>query len=85
MSISRKIKDLFLAYSRQRVASGLMQLPDNQLSDIGVSRDLLRQGAKAFPWRENNTVAEVIAMPRMGSQQRASAAMQELKADKLAA
>ena len=35
-----------------RTAKELLKLSDRQLEDIGFSRDLLKRGVSAYPWRE---------------------------------
>lgn len=40
---------IFAGYSR--TASELLTYSDKHLADIGISRELLEQGATAFPWR----------------------------------
>lgn len=70
MKIKQTLKNIFTLLTRQRVASSLLQLSDTQLKDIGISRVLLSQGAKAYPWRVESWQerAEVISIQRKESQ-----------------
>lgn len=38
-------------FMKNRTLRNLSQLSDSQLEDIGVSRELLAQGVRAYPWR----------------------------------
>jgi len=42
-----------------RAAKQLLKLSDRQLEDFGFSRSLLKQGYKAYPWKEP-TITHVI-------------------------
>lgn len=54
-----------------------MNMTDRQLADIGVSRALLMEGVKAYPWRENEpevfpqtkNSADVLVFPQQVKEQ----------------
>ena len=46
------IKEAFMVSGYSKTAKELLKLSERQLLDIGVSRELLLKGAKAYPWRE---------------------------------
>ncbi len=50
-TIKKLIKQAFLVSRYSRTAHELLQLSESQLEDIGVSRALLKQGYRAYPWR----------------------------------
>ena len=50
--IKKGLKEAFIVSGYSRTAKELSFLSDRQLADLGVSRALLKQGASAFPWRE---------------------------------
>jgi uncharacterized protein YjiS (DUF1127 family) len=53
----------FLQYgSKNRAAKELLQLSDKQLTDIGLCRGKLFQGASAYPWKLST--ADVINLTR---------------------
>lgn len=54
MSLKRiinSIKEAFIVSGYSRTAIALLQLSDRQLEDLGISRDLLKRGYAAYPWR----------------------------------
>jgi len=54
--IKKGIKEAFMVSGYSKTAKELLKLSETQLIDIGVSRELLKKGAKAYPWREENSV-----------------------------
>lgn len=42
-------------FLKTRTLRNLNKLSESQLDDIGVSRELLAQGVRAFPWRIEDT------------------------------
>lgn len=54
-SILRVINEAMMGAAKERVREELLRRSDRQLDDIGVSRELLLQGVKAWPWRVNAT------------------------------
>ena len=36
----------------------LLTMSDRQLEDVGISRDLLAQGASAWPWRADTVISD---------------------------
>ncbi len=50
--IKNRIKEAFMVSGYSHTAKELLKLSERQLSDIGVSRELLVKGASAYPWRE---------------------------------
>lgn len=53
--IKSGLKEAIIVSGYTRTAKELSFLSDRQLADLGISRELLSLGAKAYPWR-----AEVI-------------------------
>jgi len=51
-NLIKSISNAFVVTGYARTASELMSFSDKQLSDLGISRKLLEQGASAYPWRE---------------------------------
>ena len=51
-TIKNGIKEVFIVSGYSKTAKELLKLSERQLNDIGVSRELLLKGAKAYPWRE---------------------------------
>ena len=54
--IMKGIKEAFMVSGYSRTAKELQMLSETQLNDIGVSREHLKKGGSAYPWRE----AEII-------------------------
>ena len=50
------IKQLVITHGYTKSANELLKLSEAQLNDIGVSRELLKRGAKAYPWRSEEAV-----------------------------
>lgn len=46
----------FEKYGQHRVRNELLAMSDRQLTDIGYSRELLRQGVDYWPWRLEKTI-----------------------------
>lgn len=46
----------FEKYGQQRVRNELLAMSDRQLTDLGYSRELLRQGVDYWPWRLEKAV-----------------------------
>jgi uncharacterized protein YjiS (DUF1127 family) len=42
-------------FLKSRTLRNLNKLTESQLDDIGISRELLAQGVRAFPWRVQET------------------------------
>ena len=42
-------------FLKARTLRNLNKLSESQLDDIGISRELLAQGVRAFPWRIQDT------------------------------
>ena len=57
--IIKRISEGLILSGYSRTAQELNLLSDKQLADIGINRELLKLGAKAFPWREEE-VAKII-------------------------
>lgn len=61
MSIARtvtKMVDLVLQNQQKgRVLVMFQDMSDRELADIGVSRELLNQGIRAYPWRTDEAAA----------------------------
>ncbi len=57
--IKTRIKEAFIVSGYSSTVAELKKLSDRQLEDIGVSRELLKVGVKAYPWREE-AVSQVI-------------------------
>jgi len=57
--IKTRIKEAFIVSGYSRTVKELQKLSDRQLSDIGVSRELLKVGVKAYPWREEKVLQEI--------------------------
>ena len=51
-TIKKGIKEAFMVSGYSHTAKELLKLSERQLNDIGVSRELLLKGAKAYPWRD---------------------------------
>ena len=51
-TIKNGIKEAFMVSGYSQTAKELLKLSERQLSDIGVSRELLLKGGRAYPWRE---------------------------------
>ena len=52
---------------KARVMNYFQDMSDKQLADIGISRALLQQGVKAYPWHvadENAESAKVVSFPK---------------------
>ncbi len=60
-SILQVINDAMMQAAKERVRGELLRRSDRQLEDIGVSRELLRRGAKAWPWRIAGNSSAVLA------------------------
>ena len=54
--IKNGIKEVIIFAGYSRTAKELLKLSEKQLNDIGVSRELLTRGAKAYPWRSEEAV-----------------------------
>lgn len=46
-----RIKDAYIAYGYSRSAIELSRFSTSQLAEVGISKQLLSQGASAYPWR----------------------------------
>ncbi len=57
--IKNRIKESFHVSGYSQTVKELRKLSDRQLADIGVSRELLKVGASAYPWREEK-ISQVI-------------------------
>ncbi len=56
-NIVNKIKNAYISYGYTRTAIELNKFSSSQLAEAGISKQLLSQGAKAYPWRfETNNV-----------------------------
>lgn len=52
MSIFKNFLNRLLTWaSHARTRSELLELDDRSLTDIGISREMLMQGRRAWPWR----------------------------------
>ena len=51
--IKNGILETFEIMGYSRAANELLKLSDAHLDDLGISRTLLEQGYKAYPWRED--------------------------------
>ena len=60
-SIIHVINDAMMQAARERVRSELLRRSDRQLEDIGVSRELLQRGARAWPWRVSGVGGAALA------------------------
>ena len=58
--IINRIKEAFVVSGYSRTVKMLQGLSDQQLADIGISRRLLKQGASAYPWREEQVVVSQV-------------------------
>ncbi len=58
--IMKNITEAFEITGYSRTAVELQKLSDRQLDDLGISRALLQQGYKAYPWRVEKTDANSI-------------------------
>ena len=54
-----RIKETFMVSGYSQTVKELRKLSDRQLVDIGISRDLLKLGAKGYPWREEKVLLVV--------------------------
>ena len=61
------IKEGFKISGYSRTASELDKLSDKQLADIGISRELLKQGAKAYPWRKEEQAVSPLKLASITS------------------
>jgi len=61
-TITKGIKEAFIVSGYSKTAKELLKLSERQLSDIGVSRELLLKGAKAYPWRDEKQVSQTIPL-----------------------
>ena len=50
--IISNVKEAIIVSGYSRTAKELLKLSERQLNDIGVSRELLTRGGKAYPWRD---------------------------------
>lgn len=57
--IKTRMKEAFKVSGYSHTVKELNKLSDSQLMDIGISRELLKLGVKAYPWREE-TVSQAI-------------------------
>ena len=57
--IKKATKEYFLDRGYSRAARELLQLDDRYLKNLGISRELLKQGYAAYPWREE-TAATIV-------------------------
>lgn len=61
-TLFNKIKDAYIAYGYSRTAIELNKFSSSQLAEVGISKQLLSQGAKAYPWRfDTNNVVQLQA------------------------
>jgi len=49
--LKNSVSDALIFAGYSRTAIELLNLSDDQLSGMGISRTLLEQGASAYPWR----------------------------------
>lgn len=59
-TIKKFIKDGIIRSGYARTAVELQKLSDRQLDDLGISRALLMQGHRAYPWRDGEMAQTVI-------------------------
>jgi len=64
MNIFDRIIKSFELSGRARTLQILRGLSDRQLDDAGLSRELLNQGLKAWPWRVEETTSLDLAAVR---------------------
>lgn len=57
-----KLKAHMHNYALRKTRIQLLNLSDNQLEDVGISRELLKEGISSWPWREGQT-AMLTAQP----------------------
>lgn len=50
------LKETVILTGYNRTAKELLNLSDRQLNDIGVSKELLTRGGRAYPWRSEEAV-----------------------------
>ena len=53
-TIKKGIKEAFMVSGYSQTAKELLKLSERQLTDIGVSRELLMKGGRAYPWRDES-------------------------------
>ena len=58
-TIKSTIKDAFIISRYSRTAQELDLLSNAQLAGLGISRELLALGGKAYPWREAEVSQEI--------------------------
>ena len=51
--------------AQQRTREYLLGLSDSHLDDMGLSRELLMQGPKAWPWRKADEPQVALTMPAL--------------------
>ena len=54
--IMKGIKEAFMVSGYSHTAKELLKLSERQLTDIGVSRELLKKGGKGYPWRSEEVL-----------------------------
>lgn len=54
------IKEVFMVSGYSKTAKELLKLSESQLTDIGVSREQLLKGAKAYPWRDEKVTPSMV-------------------------
>lgn len=73
------VKNSLQNYALYRTRQHLLTLSDRQLTDVGISRTLLRQGISSWPWREDLTeTPQLTAQPERMSAKQVNAAVREL-------
>lgn len=59
-SLLEKIAYFFEDSANARTAQELYALTDEQLENLGISRDKLKQGAAAWPWKVDKTESATV-------------------------
>jgi uncharacterized protein YjiS (DUF1127 family) len=64
-TIVKKLSSLVNYVVQSRTAKELLSMTDSRLTDIGLSRFKLEQGAAGYPWKlENNAVVLKFTAPK---------------------
>lgn len=61
--IMHALTDALERSAQQRTREYLLGLSDRHLDDMGLSRELLKQGPKAWPWRKSGDLIVASLMP----------------------
>lgn len=80
---ARNLKKAIERHQIAQVRLVFLDMTDRQLKDIGISRDLLKKGLRAYPWHvEDESVdfaqklnpesADIVAFPHKQQEQQAS-------------